>query len=99
MHLCDGAAEWLALPLEAGQTLTLQATVPEPTFGHVWIALELAQGPGVEPFHLDSEPMGWADESAARFGPVDQSGDYLLELSASGAVSLDFGLRIDVSGP
>ncbi|MEZ4264968.1 MAG: hypothetical protein R3F39_01220 [Myxococcota bacterium] len=98
VHLCDEADKWLALSLTKGQTVTLQATAPKPTFGNVSLRFHIASPQAdEEPTRLDTDNLGWADEDAASFGPVDVDGDYLIELHLSSAPTLDLGLRVDLT--
>jgi hypothetical protein len=95
--LCEGADKWAHLSLEKGQVVALQATTEEPTFATVWIELHLASETGDEPLHLRSRTLGWSDQDATEFGPVDIDGDYLFRFSLNGSPSAELGVRIDVT--
>lgn len=99
LHLCDGVAEWFAVPLARGQALTLRAREAEPSFGQLWTELALV-GPGDDtPTLLASESMAWQGEDPTPFDPVDADGTYLVRLDFGGAPTLDLTLTVDATPP
>ncbi len=98
LYLCDDVEEWLELELQAGQTLRVQATVPEPSSGHVNLRLSLPPPPGDdEPFMLDSPSLRWSGDSGpSELGPVDEGGTYLLSFELWSLPAKEVPLAIEV---
>ena len=100
IFLCDDVEEWLAIDLEADQSVTVTGAGDGPNIGHVSVELYVAPASSdEEPFSLLSRSVSWEEGQPAVLGPVDGAGRYFVRFELSGQPDTDVRFTLEVGAP